>query len=67
MFMQQFCGVSVIAYYSTTTFLKSGFSESSALMAFMGTGFLNWVLAIPAFLSIDSFLRRNPLQFTLLF
>ncbi|KAL8823122.1 MAG: hypothetical protein Q9191_006153, partial [Dirinaria sp. TL-2023a] len=64
MFMQQFCGVNVIAYYSTTIFLNSGFSESSALLASMGTGILNWVFAIPAFLTIDSFGRRNLLLFT---
>merc|ERR1712187_789145 len=32
MFMQQFCGVNVIAYYSTNIFVKAGFSLDEALL-----------------------------------
>ncbi|KAL4867980.1 hypothetical protein BDV12DRAFT_170417 [Aspergillus spectabilis] len=64
MFLQQFCGVNVIAYYSTTIFLNSGYSVQEALLASMGTGILNWVFAIPAFLTIDTWGRRNLLLFT---
>ncbi|KAL2862830.1 sugar porter family MFS transporter [Aspergillus lucknowensis] len=64
MFLQQFCGVNVIAYYSTTIFLESGYSVQEALLASMGTGILNWVFAIPAFLTIDTWGRRNLLLFT---
>lgn len=60
----KFCGVNVIAYYSTTIFTSSGYSTSSALLASMGTGILNFVFAIPAFLTIDTFGRRNLLLFT---
>lgn len=42
MFMQQFCGVNVIAYYSTSIFEQSGFSRPQALLASLGTGIINW-------------------------
>ncbi|KAJ9608829.1 hypothetical protein H2200_006600 [Cladophialophora chaetospira] len=64
MFGQQFCGVNVIAYYSTTIFIESGYSTTSALLASMGTGILNWVFAIPAVFTIDRWGRRNLLLFT---
>ena len=48
MFMQQFCGVNVIAYYSTSIFEEAGFSRSEALLTSMGTGVTNWLFAIPA-------------------
>ncbi|KAJ5735103.1 uncharacterized protein N7483_000228 [Penicillium malachiteum] len=64
MFMQQFCGVNVIAYYSTTIFVDSGYSTSNALLASMGTGILNWVFALPAVFTIDTWGRRNLLLFT---
>ncbi|KAH7106218.1 hypothetical protein BKA62DRAFT_686392 [Auriculariales sp. MPI-PUGE-AT-0066] len=59
MFMQQFCGVNVIAYYSSQVFVESGFSRDTALLATMGTGVLSWLFAIPAMYTIDSFGRRN--------
>ncbi|CAI7584556.1 unnamed protein product [Penicillium pancosmium] len=64
MFMQQFCGVNVIAYYSTTIFQDSGYGLSTALLASMGTGILNWVFALPAVFTIDTWGRRNLLLFT---
>ena len=54
MFMQQFCGINVIAYYSSTVFREAGFSEVSALGATLGFGALNWVAAAPAVWTIDS-------------
>ena len=64
MFMQQFCGVNVIAYYSTTIFQDSGYGLSNALLASMGTGILNWIFALPAVFTIDTWGRRNLLLFT---
>ncbi|KAL8846464.1 MAG: hypothetical protein Q9221_008448 [Calogaya cf. arnoldii] len=64
MFMQQFCGVNVIAYYSTVIFVESGFSRSEALLVSMGTGIVNWLFAIPAVYTIDTFGRRNLLLVT---
>ncbi|KAE8355658.1 hypothetical protein BDV28DRAFT_31091 [Aspergillus coremiiformis] len=64
MFLQQFCGVNVIAYYSTSIFTQSGYTIQQALLASMGTGILNWVFALPAFFTIDTWGRRNLLLFT---
>ncbi|GMG19303.1 unnamed protein product [Ambrosiozyma monospora] len=63
MFMQQFCGVNVIAYYSSTIFSESGFSDRDSLIASWGFGMLNWVFAYPAFLTIDKYGRRTLLLF----
>lgn len=64
MFGQQFCGVNVIAYYSVTIFIDSGYSYPQALAFSLGTGILNWVFALPAFLTIDTYGRRFLLLFT---
>ncbi|KAF2470714.1 uncharacterized protein BDR25DRAFT_334320 [Lindgomyces ingoldianus] len=64
MFMQQFCGVNVIAYYSSSIFVDSGFSEQSALGASLGFGVINFLFALPAVYTIDTFGRRNLLLTT---
>ncbi|KAG1869417.1 hypothetical protein DFJ58DRAFT_766031 [Suillus subalutaceus] len=64
MFGQQFCGVNVIAYYSSNIFLASGFSRASALDSSLVFGILNWLFALPAVFTIDTFGRRNLLLFT---
>ncbi|EHL00298.1 putative metabolite transport protein ywtG [Glarea lozoyensis 74030] len=64
MFMQQFCGVNVIAYYSSEIFLESGFDEIRALSASLGFGIINFLFALPAVWTIDRFGRRNLLLTT---
>ncbi|KAL2675649.1 hypothetical protein Neosp_011839 [[Neocosmospora] mangrovei] len=64
MFMQQFCGVNVIAYYSTSIFQKASYSLSEALLVSMGGGIINFLFAIPAIYTIDTFGRRNLLLVT---
>ena len=64
MFMQQFCGVNIIAYYSSQIFLDGGFSPISALSSSLGFGLVNWLFAIPAVYTIDTFGRRNLLLTT---
>lgn len=58
MFMQQFCGINAIAYYSTTIFVESGISEKNSLIASWGFGMTNWLFALPAIWTIDRFGRR---------
>ncbi|KAK8039242.1 hypothetical protein PG993_007653 [Apiospora rasikravindrae] len=78
MFMQQFCGVNAIAYYSlfqaisltipssfsTEIFKDVTGSDITALSASLGFGVINWLFAIPAFYTIDTFGRRNLLLTT---
>ncbi|KAI0472455.1 sugar transporter-domain-containing protein [Xylaria cf. heliscus] len=64
MFMQQFCGVNAIAYYSTQIFIDSDFSTKAALAASLGFGAVNFLFAIPAFYTIDTFGRRKLLLTT---
>jgi sugar porter (SP) family MFS transporter len=59
MFMQQFCGVNVIAYYSSAIFTQAGLGQREALIGSLGTGIINWIFAIPAIYTIDTFGRRN--------
>ncbi|CAM1511044.1 Fc.00g085570.m01.CDS01 [Cosmosporella sp. VM-42] len=64
MIMQQFCGVNVIAYYSTKIFTEAGYTTSQALLASFGGGAINWIFALPAVWTIDTFGRRNLLLTT---
>ncbi|GAA5820468.1 hypothetical protein JCM11251_005637 [Rhodosporidiobolus azoricus] len=59
MFGQQFCGINVIAYYSSTIFRDAGFDQISALGASLGFGALNWIFAAPAIWTIDLYGRRT--------
>lgn len=65
MFLQQFCGINVIAYYSSSIFVESGFSIIDSLLSSWGFGMLNFVFALPAFFTIDKLGRRALLLITL--
>lgn len=52
MYFQQFCGVNVLAYYSTTVLLGAGFSTGQALAASLGFGIINFVFAVSAALLV---------------
>ncbi|KAJ0413613.1 hypothetical protein BJY00DRAFT_319610 [Aspergillus carlsbadensis] len=64
MFMQQFCGVNAIMYYSSSMFREAGFSRRTALITSLGCGITNWIFALPAVYTIDTFGRRNLLLTT---
>jgi len=64
MFMQQFCGVNIIAYYSTKIFEDAGYSINDALWVSLGVGIVNWLFAIPGVLAIDRYGRRALLMWT---
>lgn len=63
-FMQQFCGINVIAYYSLSVFSESGFSTVNSLLASWGFGMVNTVFALPAVFTIDTFGRKSLLLLT---
>ncbi|PGH12401.1 hypothetical protein AJ80_06708 [Polytolypa hystricis UAMH7299] len=64
MFMQQFCGVNAIMYYSSSMFRSAGFTQRMALITSLGCGITNWIFALPAVYTIDTFGRRNLLLTT---
>ena len=63
MFLQQICGVNVMAFYSTEV-LAPIIGDKNALLGSMGFGILNFVFALPAVYTIDTFGRRNLLLCT---
>lgn len=64
MLAQQMCGINIIAFYSSTIFRQSGFDAVQALYASLGFGAINFLFAIPAFYTIDTFGRRSLLLAT---
>lgn len=64
MLAQQMCGINIIAFYSSTVFQQAGASAKTALVASFGFGLVNFVFAIPALKTIDTYGRRSLLLFT---
>ncbi|KAI1463396.1 uncharacterized protein F4812DRAFT_463731 [Daldinia caldariorum] len=64
MIAQQMCGINIIAFYSTTVFVDSGYNQFQAMLCSFGFGLVNWLFAFPAFWTIDTFGRRSLLLFT---
>ena len=50
--------MNIIAFYSSTVFVKAGASERTALLTSLGYGIVNFVFAIPAIFIIDKAGRR---------
>lgn len=64
MLAQQMCGINIIAFYSSSIFSQGGFTDRQALIVSLGFGATNFLFAIPAFFTIDTFGRRTLLLFT---
>ena len=69
MVLQQLCGVNVLAYYSSDVLVPKDKKNDpkgirTALLGSMGFGIINFVFALPAVRTIDTFGRRNLLLFT---
>ena len=62
MFMQQFCGINVIAYYSSTIFRQAGFDEITALGATLGFGALKCVTNVSCLAKLLSAYLHGYLQ-----
>lgn len=61
---QQFSGINIIAFYSSTVFVNAGYNAKQALLASFGFGLVTFIFAIPAVYTMDTFGRRNLLLFT---
>lgn len=51
-------------YYSSSMFRDAGLSRRVALVTSLGCGITNWIFALPAVYTIDTFGRRNLLLTT---
>ncbi|KAK1458274.1 hypothetical protein CMEL01_15621 [Colletotrichum melonis] len=61
---QQFCGVNLMSFYSSTLFVEAGASNTIALLASWGYGMAMFLFAIPALWTIDRWGRRALLLVT---
>ncbi|KAF2260862.1 hypothetical protein CC78DRAFT_522784 [Lojkania enalia] len=61
---QQFSGINIMAFYSSTIFAEAGYSPKECLLVSMGYGLIMFVFAIPAVYTMDTFGRRNLLLTT---
>ncbi|KAJ5736958.1 uncharacterized protein N7483_002083 [Penicillium malachiteum] len=61
---QQFSGINIMSFYSSTIFSDAGYSTRDCLLASLGYGLTMFVFALPAIWTMDTFGRRNLLLFT---
>ena len=64
MLAQQMCGINIIAFYSSSVFVDANATQGEALWASFGFGLVNFLFALPAVWTIDTFGRRALLLFT---
>ncbi|KAJ3534007.1 hypothetical protein NM208_g7722 [Fusarium decemcellulare] len=61
---QQFSGINIMAFYSSTIFAAANYSTRDCLLASMGFGLIMFIFAFPAVYMMDTFGRRNLLLIT---
>jgi len=61
---QQFSGINIVAFYSSTIFAEAGYNDKECLLVSMGFGLIMFIFAIPAVYTMDTFGRRNLLLVT---
>ncbi|KAL2825683.1 hypothetical protein BJY01DRAFT_256202 [Aspergillus pseudoustus] len=66
MFMQNFCGINAMTYYTGQVFVDTGVSPEMAIYASVGAGALLFITALPAVKYIDLWGRRPLLVWSLL-
>ncbi|CAG8262557.1 unnamed protein product [Penicillium olsonii] len=59
MIAQQMCGINIISFYSSTIFLRAGYTAEQALYASLGYGAIQVVSTIPTLFLIDTKGRRT--------
>ena len=64
MVAQQFSGIGIMSFYSSTIFSEAGQGARATLLASWGFGLVNFLFAFPAVWTIDTFGRRNLLLAT---
>ncbi|KAL1849659.1 hypothetical protein VTK73DRAFT_9832 [Phialemonium thermophilum] len=61
---QQFSGINIMSFYSSTIFSEAGYSTKDCLLASMGFGLIMFIFAFPAVYTMDTYGRRNLLLLT---
>ncbi|ROV92581.1 hypothetical protein VMCG_08959 [Cytospora schulzeri] len=61
---QQFSGINIMSFYSSTIFQEAGYSTRDCLLASLGFGAVEFIFAFPAVYTMDTFGRRNLLLLT---
>ncbi|THX81268.1 hypothetical protein D6D05_04235 [Aureobasidium pullulans] len=61
---QEFSGINIMAFYSSTIFSEAGYSVKQSLLASFGFGLVSFFFAFPAIYTMDTFGRRNLLLST---
>lgn len=61
---QQFSGINIMAFYSSTIFAEAGYNIKQTLLCSWGFGMVTFLFAFPAIYTMDSFGRRNMLLTT---